>query len=325
MKPPSCGSCRFASRKVSDPRRRGQRWRCVSERGRLGGAFASAFLLLQACGQRVHEVDDVVRPLGRTLRHDGLAGYLALDEVHELFLIGVLEAGGVEGLGHAVDEPLRHVQLGLGHVGVLHGLGDVLHLAGVVQGDHDQVVAVRHDGDGRFGVPQHRGADGHLVLGQHGLAQQFERALAAGLGDYLVGLLEEDGRYLVGVRELDDLHGAVGFGLDGFQLLVGHHHVLALFVLVALHDVVGAQLALAVGARLHVAHALHAVLRQLVEPHGVVLRGGEQLDGYVHEPERDGSFSACHGSSFRSGRPAYDARLPRGDAAAGRIRSEEVP
>ena len=230
-----------------------------------------------------------------------LAGYLVLDEAHELLLVGVLEAGGVERLGHALHQAARHVQLRVVHGGAIGRLREVAHLALVVQRHHDQVVAVGDERQRRLGVAQHRGADGGLALLDHGQAQKLERLLAAGLGPYLVGLLEVDGRHLLQVHELHDLHGTVGIGLDSVQLLVAHHHVLALLVLVAAHDVVRAQLAVAVGARLHVAHTLHALLRQLVEAHGIVLGGGVELHRYVDEAEGDRAFPSCHGASCRSG------------------------
>ena len=189
----------------------------------------------------------------------------------------------------------------VGHVGVLERLGDVLNLALIVQRHHDQVIVVGDERDGRFRIAQHRRADSDLAFVHHGSSKQFERLLAAGLGYHLVGLLEVERRHLVDVGELHDLHSTIGIGLDGVQLLVVHHYVLALLVLVAFHDVFRFQLSFTVRACLHVSHALHGIFGKLVEPYGVILRRREQLHRDVHETERDCAFPTGH-----------DLLLPRG-------------
>ena len=108
---------------------------------------------------------------------------------------------------------------------------DVGHHAG------ELVVVVGHDGDEVFAATEGDLAEGDLLGGLEGFADDGEGfGLGVAFGDDEVGLLEERGGDLVVVDELLDLEGVAGgdaevvdlFGLDG--------DVLALAVLVAFDD-----------------------------------------------------------------------------------------
>ena len=115
-----------------------------------------------------------------------------------------------------------------------------MHLVGVVQaGCHDALVA-RLEHHQALAAEQHDARQAHHLLRPHGIADDGERLLAHAIGGReVVGRVEVKLVDLGARHEALDVDGVIALDLDGLELVVLEHDVLALGDLVALGLVLG--------------------------------------------------------------------------------------
>ncbi len=167
------------------------------------------------------------------------------------------------------------------------------HLVGVVEAVEHEPFAQRSNQNELLAAAGRKAPhrdDPHLV---HRLVEELISLLAPLVGTQEVRLLEVDGVHCLHWNERLDLDGAVTLGLELFQLILGHHHVLATRILVTLYEL--AALDLFAGGGVYVLLLHSGVVRRIqhVETHRLRTSGGVELHRDRDEAETDGSRSRC--------------------------------
>src|SRR5438067_958180 len=128
----------------------------------------------------------------------------------------------------------------------------------------------------------------HAAVLAHGFAKERVGLDAGLLGHQVVGLLEVDRVDVLQLDELDDVDGPGRLHGHGVEVLVLHDDVLALLVLVALHDVLVGNLFTTDRTGPLVLDPPVVLVVQLVELEGLLLGGRVEADRDRNESERDG-------------------------------------
>src|SRR5438128_3036590 len=207
--------------------------------GRLLTPRALLLGLLYRLAQGFHKIHDLGR-LRRLGRLDHLALRLGMDNLHDRLAVVVLVAAGVEAVGQALDERLRHLEL----LGVdLHLVLEALEALGradlvwPVKRVHDQALAVGVKRGEVLLVAQRDLGDGHAACPLERLAEQLIGLLAKLFRLDVVGAVEVEARLDVVDRdELLDVDGVLRRKGEIVQVLVLDDHVPVLAHLVAAQD-----------------------------------------------------------------------------------------
>src|SRR5688572_8697448 len=286
--------------------------------------------LLEAAFQHGHQVDDLGARslfrgfLGRS-QHVGLAhADLLVDPAHQVAAISVLELLGLPCPAHLVDQATRHRDLlsrYLDRTGIgrrkLEVLGRYELFRKAQRVEHERPLA-NHDGAEMLPAADDEAADCHLRIVPHRFAKQGIGLLTT-LGRLeVVRRLEVLGRDVGSFDETHDVDRLRRFDIRSPEILVRQCDVLALLVLIALHDVApvddlaGALVVALVSDGGEVAAVEH------VEVQRAVARRGMEVYRDVDEPERDRAFP--HGARVTSAavaaRRATVARLRTAAALA---------
>ena len=215
-----------------------------------------------------------------------------LDQLLQLLAVLVGVVLGVEVVGEAVDQHRGHLQLGRLDADRILERGELgrADLVGPEQGlDHQHLVADPQRGQPGL-LPEGEVDDGDPVGLLQGLPQQHVRLGRGRRGLQVVGLVEQHRVDLIGRDEADDVDLPAGAGRQLGEVLVGEHDGAPVVALVGLGDVgVGHLLAIDVADPL-VPDPPAVLGVDLVEPDVLLLGGGVQLDGHVHQSERHGAF-----------------------------------
>src|SRR5207245_4126902 len=191
------------------------------------------------CTQRFHEVHDL-RGLRRGRRFDDLAVDLRLHDPHHRLSVLVLVPAGVERIGEALDERLRHLEL----FGIdLHLAFETLQsLSGAnlirpMKSVHEQRSAGWVQRGEVLSVAQRDLGDGHLSCGLERGAEEMVRLPAQLLGLDVVSAVEvEAGLDVVTRNELVDVDAVRGRERHVVQVFVVDDDVPVLAALNALEE-----------------------------------------------------------------------------------------
>src|ERR1700737_2821040 len=220
------------------------------------------------CAQRFHEVH-YLRGLRRRRRFDDFAVDLRLYDPHHRLSVLVLVAAGVERIGEAFDQRLRHVEL----FGVdLHLTLETLQTLGranlirPVKRVHEQGVAGWVQSGEVLSVTQRDLGDGHLSGGLERRAQEVVWLLAQLFGLDVVGAVEvQTWLDVVPRNDLVDVDAVRGRERDVVQVLVVDDDVAVLADLEALEDLAVLNLVVALRAPTLVADRRSMLGTQLSE------------------------------------------------------------
>ena len=247
-----------------------------------------------------------------------LAVGLHLDQRHDFLAVLVAVLLGLEVGGEGGDEALGHRHLLVVHLDRLEAsqlvdVGRIDHLVGVRKGRHHQPTLLGTDRCGVLLVAHHEPPDRHLAARLHRSGEQHVR-LRRAVGGQVVGGVEVDGVDVGEVDELFEIDRLGGHRHERLELVGVDDDVAALGDLVALHDVVVADLVTGLGVDLAVADARHVAFVELVERHALAPHRVEQLDGDRHQPERDRStpHRPCHGQESTTFEPWPNPATERG-------------
>ena len=253
--------------------------------------------------ERRHDVDHL-RLLGGDLGDLELfAVGLHLDERHHCFAVLVVILLGLEVGGERRDERLGHrdfLVVDLDRIESLEfvDVGGIDHLVGIGERRHHEASLLGADRRGVLLVAHHEPADRHFPAGLHRSRQQHV-GLGRTVGGEVVGGVEVHRVDVDEVDELLEVDRLGGHRHERLELVRVDDDVATLGDLVALHDVVVADLFTGLGVDLSVADAGHVAFVELVERHALSAHRMEQLDGDRHQPERDRAtpHRPCHGQS----------------------------
>ena len=201
---------------------------------------------------------------------------------------------GTPGVGHVVDQLLCHLHFAVGRRGGAsigqHRRRKLADLVGPAQQIERQSVAERHQrGEVLLGGDDDP-CQARLAGLAQGVAQQQVGFLALVDRRHVVRLLEVRRRNVAGCDEGLDLDGLGRLGQGRADLLLGQHHVLAIFHLDALDQFVTLHRLAGGLADLQVADRTHRGLVDQVEPGPSLGGGGVQRDRDVNQPEADGAL-----------------------------------
>jgi len=196
---------------------------------------------------------------------------------------------------HVVHEAFGHLHLARLHfrgLRILRGL-DVVRVANLVlvaqRVEHEQLALRIHGRQMLPGADHHvgdRDAPGALQR----LPQQGIALLAVLARCEVVGRLEVVLRDVARVHEAHDVDALRGFHIGALEVFLLQQHVLAVFPLVALHDLLVGHLVPGVLVEALVAHGSEVAAVQHGEAQLLALFRGVQGHRDVHETEIDGPF-----------------------------------
>src|SRR3954454_17599730 len=257
---------------------------------------------LQALLQRIHQANDVARPLFGLRQLDLFAAGLALHQGLQRVLVVVLELAGIEMGGLGLEDmagELNHVLGDLRALDVVEELVLVAQFVREAQRGAEQALAERLDRDDVLAIGEYDLGERDAILVLHGVAdhgESIDRGLAVGRD--IVGMVEIALVDLVARHETLDVDGVVALDLDRFELLRLDLDIFALTqlvaasLLVALDDVAG----------LSVDHLLLQPVAGLAVDHvkpRLLGRGGRRIkhDGATDQRELQRSLpigARCH-------------------------------